>query len=100
MNVSKGTPFVVLGIVLAASIGVSRQARRVDDNVLRNAGRAGDEWLTYGFTQTEMRFSPLNQINAGNVSRLGLAWSYDTGIGGGGQEATPARPRQPTCHRL
>jgi quinohemoprotein ethanol dehydrogenase len=31
----------------------------------------------------------LNQINTGNVSRLGLEWSFDIGPGGGGQEATP-----------
>jgi quinohemoprotein ethanol dehydrogenase len=34
-------------------------------------------------------FSPLNQINTSNVSRLGLAWSYDSGPGGGNQEGTP-----------
>jgi glucose dehydrogenase len=45
--------------------------------------------LTYGLTPGETRYSPLNQINAANVSRLGLAWSYDIGVGGGNQEATP-----------
>ena len=39
--------------------------------------------------QSETRFSPLTDINATNVARLGLAWSYDVGAGGGGQEATP-----------
>ncbi len=48
-----------------------------------------DEWLTYGLTPGETRYSTLNQINTSNVSRLGLAWSYDVGRGGGGQEATP-----------
>ena len=52
-------------------------------------GETGDDWLTYGLTQAETRFSPLKQINASTVSRLGLAWSYDLGSGGGGQEATP-----------
>ncbi len=47
------------------------------------------EWLTYGLTPGETRYSPLKQINDGNVSRLGLAWSYDVGPGGGNQEATP-----------
>jgi len=37
----------------------------------------------------ETRYSPLKQIDATNVSRLGLAWSYDIGQGGGNQEATP-----------
>src|SRR5580658_8627624 len=53
-----------------------------------DTGKSG-EWLTYGLTQGETRYSTLDQINAGNVKRLGLAWSYDLGAGGGGQEATP-----------
>ena len=61
----------------------------MDDAALRNASKSGDEWLTYGRDPGETRFSPLNLINAGNVSRLGLKWSYDLGVGGGNQEATP-----------
>ena len=40
-------------------------------------------------TTAEQRYSPLTQITAANVSRLGLAWSYEVGTGGGPQEATP-----------
>ena len=62
----------------------------MDDAALRNAAqRKGEEWLSYGFTPQETRYTPLNQINASNVSRLGLAWSFEVGPGGGGQEATP-----------
>src|SRR6185436_4823727 len=64
------------------------QGRRVDDGTLRRAGERS-EWLSYGLNQSENRFSPLALINAANVSQLGLAWSYDMGSGGGGQEATP-----------
>jgi quinohemoprotein ethanol dehydrogenase len=63
--------------------------QKVDDAALRNAGKTGEDWLTYGLTPGETRYSPLKQINATNVNRLGLAWSYDLGAGGGGQEATP-----------
>ena len=52
------------------------------------AGQQTD-WPTYGLTQAETRYSPLKQIDTTNVNRLGLAWSFDTGVGGGGQEATP-----------
>lgn len=48
-----------------------------------------DEWTRYGLTPGETRYSPLNQINTSNVSRLGHAWTYEVGRGGGGQEATP-----------
>ena len=37
----------------------------------------------------ETRYSPLKQIDAGNVNRLGLAWTYEIGPGGGNQEGTP-----------
>ena len=46
-------------------------------------------WSNYGLTPEETRYSPLAQINASNVGKLKLAWSYDIGSGGGMQEATP-----------
>jgi len=76
------------GLILATWVAVG-QTRRVDDLALRNGGRTGEEWLTYGLTPGETRYSPLKQIDATNVSRLGLAFSYEAGPGGGNQEATP-----------
>src|ERR1039458_617807 len=78
------------GLTLAASIAIGQQtAKSVNDTTLKNAGKTGTEWLSYGLTPGETRYSPLNQINTTNVGRLGLAWSYDMGSGGGGQEGTP-----------
>ena len=74
---------------LSGLVLLAQQGRRVDDATLKNAGKTGEEWLTYGLTPGETRYSPLNSINASNVSRLGLAWSYDVGPGGGNQEGTP-----------
>jgi quinohemoprotein ethanol dehydrogenase len=51
--------------------------------------KPGDEWTSYGLTPGETRYSPLHQIDTTNVGRLGLAWSYEAGRGGGNQEATP-----------
>jgi len=48
-----------------------------------------DSWLSYGRTAAETRYSPLKQIDASNVGRLGLSWTYVLGAGGGNQEATP-----------
>jgi PQQ-dependent dehydrogenase (methanol/ethanol family) len=60
---------------------------------LKNAGTPNDRfpgsWLTYGKSQSETRYSPLKQIDTANVKRLGLAWSYVVGPGGGNQEGTP-----------
>ncbi|MDH4253315.1 MAG: PQQ-dependent dehydrogenase, methanol/ethanol family [Gammaproteobacteria bacterium] len=45
-------------------------------------------WLAHGRTYNEQRYSPLDQINSGNVANLGLAWYYDLDTNRG-QEATP-----------
>jgi quinohemoprotein ethanol dehydrogenase len=79
-----GLIFTLLGVSAA-------QVKRIDDAVLRNAAKsaADGDWLSYGLTPGETRFSPLKQIDASNVKRLGLVWSYEAGEGGGDQEATP-----------
>ena len=83
----------ITGILLTTwiAVGLQNQARKVDDNALKNAGKAGnsEDWLTYGLNQQEQRYSLLKQIDTTNVSRLGLAWTYEIGQGGGNQEATP-----------
>lgn len=62
----------------------------VSDDELVNAGTedSGAEWLTHGRDYAETRFSPLDQINAGNVAELGAAWTFDTDTVRG-LEATP-----------
>jgi quinohemoprotein ethanol dehydrogenase len=77
-------------VVSGSAFGQAQRPTKVDDLALRNAAQSkGEEWLSYGFTPQETRYTPLSQINASNVSRLGLAWSFEVGPGGGGQEATP-----------
>jgi quinohemoprotein ethanol dehydrogenase len=81
-----------LSTVLGAWIGFAQQPRptanQPDANALRNAAQ-GKEWLTYGGNYAETRYSLLRQIDASNVDRLGLSWTYPLGAGGGNQEATP-----------
>ena len=79
----------IAGVFLLGWVAPGQQPHRIDDAALKNAGKTGDEWLSYGLTPGETRYSPLKQIDAANVSRLGLDWSYEIGPGGGGQEATP-----------
>ncbi len=79
----------VTSLAWIVGIAIAQQPRKVDDAALRNSGKTGEEWLTNGLNYGETRFSPLKQINASNVSRLGLAWSYEMGPGGGTQESTP-----------
>jgi quinohemoprotein ethanol dehydrogenase len=40
----------------------------------------GANWLAYGRTADESRFSPLQQIDTRTVGRLGLAWSLDLDV--------------------
>src|SRR5687767_15713628 len=69
---------VALVLVSASTwVLMAQVSRPVDDTTLRDAGKAGEEWLTYNINWAEQRYSPLTQINAANVTRLGLAWSVD-----------------------
>ncbi len=47
-----------------------------------------DSWPTYNGDYSGRRYSPLDQVNAGNVKRLSLAWIHQTG-GTTGIKATP-----------
>ena len=78
-----------MAIAAGPSLFGQTSAVTVDDAALRNAGKTGKDWLSYGLTPGETRYSPLKQIDTTNVGKLGLAWSYEVGRGGGGQEATP-----------
>jgi quinohemoprotein ethanol dehydrogenase len=91
MSFRKTTVFILslISLILATWVATGQQTRRVDDAALKNAGRIGEEWLTYGLTLGETRYSPAKLIDPSNVSRLGLAWSYEVGPGGGAQQATP-----------
>ncbi|HEU0138600.1 MAG TPA: pyrroloquinoline quinone-dependent dehydrogenase, partial [Bryobacteraceae bacterium] len=40
---------------------------------------AQSDWPVYGYDPGASRFSPLKQINAGNVHRLQRAWTFHTG---------------------
>jgi PQQ-dependent dehydrogenase (methanol/ethanol family) len=63
------------------------KAADVDDARITNADRDPGNWMSYGRTYSEQRFSPLKDINDHNVARLGLAWHYDLDTRRG-QEAT------------
>ena len=79
---------VVASVSVGSWIGSAQQPVRLDGDALRNAWRTG-QWVSYGNDPAERRYSPLDQIDRSNVNRLGLAWTAETGEGGGNQEATP-----------
>ena len=67
---------------------------RVDDGHhglaldLATADANTSDWLSYGRTWSEQRYSPLSEINQETVSGLKLAWYADLDTARG-QEATP-----------
>ena len=69
------------------SAALAGQAQ-VDADRLKAAASDAANWMSYGRTYDEQRFSPLTQINASNVRSLGLAWFADLDSNRG-QEATP-----------
>jgi PQQ-dependent dehydrogenase (methanol/ethanol family) len=74
-----------LYLAIAAS---SAMAAPVDHQRIVNADTEPGSWLTHGRNYHETRESPLDAINADNVHRLGLVWTFDTGTKRG-LEATP-----------
>ncbi|HWQ38296.1 MAG TPA: PQQ-binding-like beta-propeller repeat protein [Burkholderiales bacterium] len=51
-------------------------AAQVDGNRLLNAEKEPGNWMTYHGTYKSWHYSPLNQINTGNVKNLKEAWSH------------------------
>jgi len=77
-----------VALVIVTGVVAGWQKDRVNFSELKKAGE-GTEWLTYGHSFSEQRYSPLTQIDRSNVGRLGVAWSREVGEGGGNQAATP-----------
>ena len=61
---------------------------QVDHRRMLAADAEPGQWMSVGRTYDEQRFSPLDQINTGNVGRLGLAWYADINTERG-MEASP-----------
>jgi quinohemoprotein ethanol dehydrogenase len=84
--------FVLLLGFLAGGLQTTRAAvespANVDATRITQADKEPGNWMTYGRTYSEQRYSPLTKITADNVKQLGLAWYADLDSNRG-QEATP-----------
>jgi quinohemoprotein ethanol dehydrogenase len=84
----------VIGFVLCFSLSsvkpdsAAEGPANVDSARIVGADRDPANWMSYGRTYSEQRFSPLDHITADNVKQLGLAWYADLDTNRG-QEATP-----------
>jgi PQQ-dependent dehydrogenase (methanol/ethanol family) len=61
----------------AATAGPAGRAANVTAERLVHAADEPGQWMTYGGTYSEQRFSTLKKIDANNVSQLGLQWYGD-----------------------
>ena len=79
------------GVILAASLALAACDPKTEaptpDNSAETTSSAvsaaqimaaeNTGWRSHGRTYDEQRYSPLSTVNTGNVSELGLAWSFD-----------------------
>ena len=79
MLLIKRSAFVLFVAVASSgpSHAVEADKRPVDSTRIENGDGEAANWLSYGRTYDEQRFSPLKQINADNAKNLGLAWFAD-----------------------
>ena len=65
----------LLAIALAVS-GVARAQTTVDGAAIANEKETAN-WLSYGRTYSEQRYSPLTQISAQTIKGLGVDWALE-----------------------
>ena len=66
---------VVLGVVAPLAAGAARA-----DDALDQLAKDPKQWVMQQGDDANTRFSKLNQINASNVKKLQVAWTFSTGV--------------------
>jgi len=81
LKIATGSLLLVLAFTCAKEVCVLAAAAQPVANItterLLHADAAPGEWLTGGRDYRQNYYSPLTDINAGDIERLGFAWSYD-----------------------
>lgn len=85
-------------LAIAATLAVSGFTGETPDPRLRAAtpvsapGGSDGDWKAWGRTLAGDRFSPLRQIDTGNVAKLRLAWRFDSDVEPYGYHSFEATP--------
>ena len=76
---------VVLLLVSGLAVGHSRPHAYPAMAASAGGPHEGErsDWPAYGANALDNRYSPLSQVNRGNVRQLKVAWTFDTGEAGG-----------------
>src|SRR6185437_7157879 len=77
MGLLLSATILVCGVNAAAAASSDHTPADVTAKRLVKAADEPGEWMTYGGTYSEQRFSPLQKINTSNVGTLGLQWFAD-----------------------
>ncbi|MFM1887553.1 MAG: hypothetical protein RL026_2710 [Pseudomonadota bacterium] len=77
---STGTLRWATALGAAALVAACGQRATVIDNTALADERDGRNWAAFGRTFQETHYSPLDEVNADTVGRLGLAWSLDLDV--------------------
>src|SRR5262245_50720290 len=98
MRRSRVAVIMVVLAVVVLNLRVSQKAQdsnperikpaEVDTARIIGADREPGNWMSHGRDYGEQRFSPLKEVDDGNIGSLGLAWHYDLDTDRG-QESTP-----------
>ena len=78
------TLLVAMVVALHATPG-----HAVDPSRLENADKNPNDWLTYHGSYKSWHYSPLDQISAGNVDKLQVAWMHSPGRATRGLQSFP-----------
>ena len=70
----------VSALVILSGGAYAKDSAQVDGTRIAAADTEPGNWMSSGRSYDEQRFSPLDKVNAGNVSKLGLAWTYKLDI--------------------
>ena len=68
--------YLVFAIFFIQACNTTEQKKLVDDTAISNEEQISD-WLAYGRTHNERRFSPIDDINTKNVNGLKVDWYMD-----------------------
>lgn len=75
---STGTSTPVGTVAVVSKTERLEKATQIDGARIIAADKEPQNWLAHGRTYGEQRYSPLAQINDGNIKDLGVAWEYET----------------------
>jgi PQQ-dependent dehydrogenase (methanol/ethanol family) len=65
-------------LVLTGALSVTAGA--LADDALQQAAKNNNNWAMQAGNNSNQRYSPLSQINKGNVKNLQVAWTFSTGV--------------------